>query len=43
VTKALADYFTQQKAEVTLDWHPGGHDIRPNEIEAIRGFLAQYA
>jgi phospholipase/carboxylesterase len=43
VTKALADYFTQQKAEVMLDWHPGGHDIRPNEIEAIRGFLAQYA
>ncbi|CAN7381385.1 alpha/beta hydrolase [Rhizobium rhizogenes] len=42
VTKALADYFTRQEAEVTLDWHPGGHDIRPNEIEAIRGFLAPY-
>ncbi|MQB42146.1 alpha/beta hydrolase [Rhizobium sp. ICMP 5592] len=43
VTRALADYFTRQKAEVTLDWHPGGHDIRPNEIEAIRGFFAPYA
>ncbi len=43
VTKALADYFTRQNAEVTLDWHPGGHDIRPNEIEAIRSFLAPYA
>lgn len=43
VTKALADYFARQKAEVTLDWHPGGHDIRPNEIEAIRGFFAPYA
>ena len=43
VTKALADYFARQKAEVTLEWHPGGHDIRPNEIEAIRTFLAPYA
>ncbi|MGV1789572.1 alpha/beta hydrolase [Rhizobium lusitanum] len=43
VTKALADYFARQDAEVTLDWHPGGHDIRPNEIEAIRTFLAPYA
>ncbi|MFT4000950.1 MAG: alpha/beta hydrolase [Rhizobium sp.] len=43
VTKALADYFTVQGAEVTLDWHPGGHDIRPGEIEAIRTFLAPYA
>ena len=43
VTKALADYFNRQNAEVTLDWHPGGHDIRPNEIEAIRSFLTPYA
>ncbi len=43
VTQALADYFVRQDAEVKLDWHPGGHDIRPNEIEAIRSFLAPYA
>lgn len=43
VTKALADYFARQNAEVTLEWHPGGHDIRPNEIEATRSFLASYA
>jgi len=43
VTKALADYFARQKAEVTLEWHPGGHDIRSNEIEAIGKFLASYA
>lgn len=43
VTKALADYFARQEAQVTLEWHPGGHDIRPNEIEAIRAFLAPYA
>jgi phospholipase/carboxylesterase len=42
-TKALADYFTRQKAEVTVAWHPGGHDIRPSEIEAIQGFLAPFA
>ena len=43
VTKALADYFARQEAETTLEWHPGGHDIRPNEIEAIRAFLTPYA
>jgi phospholipase/carboxylesterase len=43
VTKALADYFARQEAETTLEWHPGGHDIRPNEIEAIRVFLTPYA
>ena len=43
VTKALADYFARQDAEVTLEWHAGGHDIRPNEIEAIRTFFAPYA
>ena len=43
VTRALADYFIRQDAEVTLEWHPGGHDIRPGEIEVIRSFLAPYA
>ncbi|MDE1992015.1 MAG: alpha/beta hydrolase [Rhizobiaceae bacterium] len=43
VTRALADYFTRQEAEVTLEWHQGGHDIRPNEIEAIRTLFAAYA
>lgn len=43
LTRALADYYARQNAEVKLDWHPGGHDIRPNEIEAIRAFLAPYA
>ena len=43
VTRALANYFIRQDAEVTLEWHPGGHDIRPGEIEAIRSFLAPYA
>ncbi|MBO9099278.1 MULTISPECIES: alpha/beta hydrolase [unclassified Rhizobium] len=43
LTKALADYFVRQKADATLEWHPGGHDIRPNEIDAVRTLLAAYA
>lgn len=43
LTQALADYFGRQKAETKVEWHPGGHDIRPNEIEAIRALFAPYA
>ncbi|MGA1803926.1 alpha/beta hydrolase [Rhizobium sp. HT1-10] len=43
LTKALAAYFAAQKAEVKVEWHPGGHDIRPNEIEAVTTLLADYA
>ncbi|WP_027997711.1 alpha/beta hydrolase [Sinorhizobium arboris] len=39
MTRALGDYFAGQKASVELEWHPGGHDIRPNEIAAIERFL----
>ncbi len=43
LTRGLADYFVGQNAEVTQEWHPGGHDIRPNEIDAVRNLLAAYA
>ncbi|WP_416068159.1 alpha/beta hydrolase [Rhizobium sp. ZK1] len=43
LTEALSDYFEAQQAEVLLEWHSGGHDIRPNEIEAIGNFFAEYA
>jgi phospholipase/carboxylesterase len=43
LTQALADYFSRQKAETKVEWHAGGHDIRPNEIEAIRSLFAPYA
>lgn len=43
LTTDLADYFGRQKASVTLEWHPGGHDIRPNEVEAVRALFAPYA
>ncbi|OJF92475.1 alpha/beta hydrolase [Pararhizobium antarcticum] len=39
LTQSLADYFTAQKASVDLEWHAGGHDIRPNEVEAIKRFV----
>ncbi len=35
LTQALIGYFERQKAEVTAEWHSGGHDIRQNEVEAI--------
>ncbi|MBB3595703.1 phospholipase/carboxylesterase [Rhizobium sp. BK529] len=43
LTEALSGYFEAQKADVQLEWHSGGHDIRPNEIEAIGKFFARYA
>jgi phospholipase/carboxylesterase len=42
LTVDLADYFKRQQDQVTLEWHAGGHDIRPNEIEAIKSFMAPY-
>lgn len=39
LTEALAEYLRRQNAEVELEWHEGGHDIRPNEIEAVQRFL----
>ncbi|TDK39292.1 alpha/beta hydrolase [Rhizobium deserti] len=42
LTVDLADYFKQRNDQVTLEWHAGGHEIRPNEIEAIKTFLAPY-
>jgi phospholipase/carboxylesterase len=42
VTRALAEYFEAQNASVTTEWHPGGHDIRQNEIDAIHRFFEPY-
>ena len=39
VTQALADYLEGQGAEVALDWHDGGHEIRRDEVEAVQRFL----
>ena len=40
MTRALIDYLIAQGAEVTQLWHPGGHEIRPEEVDAIRAFLS---
>ncbi len=39
MTQGLADWFTAQKADVVLAWHPGGHEVPQAEIEAVREFL----
>ena len=39
-TQRLADYFTAQGADVRLFWHEGGHEIRQEELAAVRDFLA---
>lgn len=39
LTEALARYFTDQGATVQLELHDGGHEIRPEEVQALAGFL----
>ena len=38
-TQALADYLTAQGAEVSVVWHPGGHEIAQKEVDAVAAFL----
>lgn len=40
LTARLDAQLRGKGADVTLEWHEGGHEIRPNEIEAARRFLA---
>lgn len=37
---ALALWFERQGAEVTLEWHDGGHELRQSEVEAVQRFIA---
>jgi phospholipase/carboxylesterase len=39
-TQKLADWYTAQQADTTLFWHEGGHEIRQEELLAVRDFLA---
>jgi phospholipase/carboxylesterase len=39
-TLALADFFRGDAESVELEWHPGGHELRPSEVEAAARFLA---
>jgi phospholipase/carboxylesterase len=40
ITARLEAYLRSAGADVTVHWHEGGHEIRQDEIEAARGFLA---
>lgn len=40
LTARLDAYLRAAGADVTLEWHEGGHEVRPNEIEAARRFLS---
>jgi phospholipase/carboxylesterase len=38
-TEALAQYFAGQGAAMEIAWHDGGHELRREEIEAVKTFL----
>jgi phospholipase/carboxylesterase len=38
-TEALAGWFREQGAELSLFWHDGGHELRQEELHAARDFL----
>ena len=42
MTEALFEHLRNRQAEVEVVWHPGGHEIAPLEIEAVRDFLSGY-
>lgn len=37
--EALADLLRRGGADVTLDWHPGGHQLVPSTVQAARAWL----
>ena len=39
VTQALNDYFAANGAATSLFWHPGGHELRQEELLAAQQFL----
>jgi phospholipase/carboxylesterase len=41
LTLRLGGVLKDAGAEVELEWHEGGHEVRPSEIEAARRFLAR--
>lgn len=40
LTGRLDAYLRDAGADVWLEWHEGGHEVRPNEIEAAKRFFA---
>ena len=43
LTQTLADYLSAQGADSDLAWHPGGHEIRREELAAIQRHLGTVA
>ncbi|TPK85277.1 alpha/beta hydrolase [Mesorhizobium sp. B2-4-17] len=43
LTARLEAYLRADGADVTVEWHEGGHEVRPNEIEAARRLFAGIA
>lgn len=39
-TARLVSWLQERGADATVEWHEGGHEVRNNEIEAARRFLA---
>jgi phospholipase/carboxylesterase len=40
LTARLEAYLRDLGADAMIEWHEGGHEVRPNEIEAARRLLA---
>ncbi|MDX8533662.1 alpha/beta hydrolase [Mesorhizobium sp. VK25A] len=40
LTSRLEAYLRADGADVTVEWHDGGHEVRPNEIDAARRLFA---
>ncbi|AZO11254.1 MULTISPECIES: alpha/beta hydrolase [unclassified Mesorhizobium] len=40
LTSRLEAYLRADGADVAIEWHDGGHEVRPNEIEAARRLFA---
>ena len=40
LTQSLVDYLSAHAKSVAVEWHPGGHELRPTEIAAASRFLA---
>jgi phospholipase/carboxylesterase len=39
-TQKLADWYAAQGAVVELFWHEGGHEVRDEDLMAVRDYLA---
>lgn len=39
LTSRLESWLRDGGADVIVEWHDGGHEVRPNEIEAVKRFL----